>query len=255
MNNITIVKIGGKIINDIELLNAFLSNFSKIGGLKILVHGGGRSVNQMLLALGMEPTMLNGRRVTDAATLEICVGQYAGNINKQIVALLQAKAIDALGLTGADGGIIKAQKRPTTPTDYGFAGDIVGVESDKLVSLLHLGFVPVFCAITADQNGQLLNTNADTIASTLAVSLSEVMDVDLRFCFEYSGILEDLESNIVIQEIKSEEYQSLVDQEVLQGGVIPKVYNAVQARNNGVKKVSICGSTNLVDGVNSTKIV
>ena len=203
MDKITIVKIGGKIINDSKLLAEFLQQFSKIEGMKILVHGGGRSVNDMLENLGIAPKMLDGRRITDRVTLDVCIGQYAGNINKKIVALLQASGVDALGLSGADGGLIKATKRPAAPIDYGWAGNIVSVNTEKLKGLLVLGLVPVFCAITADENGQLLNTNADTIAATVASSISDSLDVALRFCFEYNGILSDLKSATVLQKIES----------------------------------------------------
>ena len=255
MDKITIVKIGGKIINEEELLRDFLWQFAKIHGLKILVHGGGRSASQMLSSLGIEARMHNGRRITDSATLDVCVGQYAGRINKKIVSLLQTIDVDALGLSGADGGIIKAKKRPDEPFDYGFAGDIVRVKSNRILGLLKLGFVPVFCAITANQNGQLLNTNADTIAASLAVSLIGKAEVDLRFCFEFDGVLEDLESDRIIKTIKSQEFESLVDQSILTGGILPKVQNAITAKKNGVGNVAICGSSNLVDLINATQIV
>ena len=255
MDKITIVKVGGKIINEKDLLSDFLVEFSKIKGKKILVHGGGKSASEMLLKLGIEPRMHDGRRITDATSLEVCVGQYAGNINKQIVASLQAIDVDAIGLSGADGGIIKAEKRPAKPFDYGFAGDIKFIEKDKILGLLQLGLVPVFCAITADQRGQLLNTNADTIASSVAISLIGEAKVDLRFCFEYEGVLEDLNSKSVFASINRTEFQSLVNQNILNGGILPKLHNAIAAKNNGVELVSICGSTNLLALNNSTKIL
>jgi len=255
MNKITIVKVGGEIINNTELLESFLLQFSKIKGVKILVHGGGKSVSDMLLALGIEPRMHNGRRITDSTTLDVCVSQYAGSINKKIVALLQAIDIDAFGLSGADGGVIKSRKRPDVPFDYGFAGDIEQVSKNKILGLLGLGFVPVFCAITVDQQGQLLNTNADTIASSIATSLATTTEVDLRFCFEYDGVLKDLDSKIVISRLKCEEFEALIEDGVLNGGILPKVQNAIASKQNGVEKVSICGTSNLVDLVNSTQIL
>lgn len=255
MDKVTIVKVGGKIINDKGLLEDFLLQFSKIAGLKILVHGGGESASQMLSALGIEPRMNNGRRITDAATLDVCVGQYAGKINKNIVAALQSMNVDAIGLSGADGGIIRTKKRPTHPFDFGYAGDIEYIAVNKVISLLKLGFVPVFCAITADQSGQLLNTNADTIASSLAISLSTETEIDLRFCFEYDGVLADMNSNKVIKTIKEVDFQALKDQKILQGGILPKVQNAITARKNGVGMVTICGSSNLLKLDNSTKII
>lgn len=254
MNKITIVKIGGRVINKDELLKDFLDQFSNIEGKKILVHGGGRSATSMLEKLGIESKMLNGRRITDQATLDVCIGQYAGIINKKIVALLQSINIDAIGLSGADGSIIKADKRPQVPIDYGYAGDIKSVDSVKLDSLLKLGYVPVFCALTADETGQLLNTNADTIASSIAVAMCEMFTVDLRFCFEYDGILADLKSAAVIREIESVNFQELINLGVLEGGVIPKVQNAIAAKQKGVWSVSICGISNLVDLINATKI-
>ncbi len=255
MDKITVVKIGGKIINAGELLNEFLDQFSKIEGMKILVHGGGRSATNMLTKLGIVPKMHNGRRITDKATLDVCIGQYAGNINKKIVVLLQSIGVDAIGLSGADGGLIKASKRPTDPIDFGYAGDIESVESKKLKSLLDLGYVPVFCALTADKNGQLLNTNADTIASSIAVAMVGFAEINLQFCFEYNGILSDLVSEAIIHEIECSNFHKLIKQKILEGGVIPKVHNAITAKLNGVESVAICGISNLLDLRNSTKII
>lgn len=254
MNEITIVKIGGKIINEDSLLRSFLKEFSAIPGMKILVHGGGRAATKMLNELGMKIKMIDGRRITDAATLDVCVGQYAGVVNKRIVGILQSMDVDAMGLSGADGQIILSNKRPASPIDYGYVGDITHIDSKKLIGLITLGFVPVFCAVTADTNGQLLNTNADTIASALASELANSMKVDLRYCFEFDGVLSDLVKMEVIDVIKGDQFQELIDHGVLQGGVIPKVHNAIVAKESGVSSVSICGISNLINLQNATKI-
>ena len=254
MDKITIVKIGGKIINEDNLLKEFLTQFSKIEGMKVLVHGGGKSATDMLIKLGIEPKILDGRRVTDEATLEVCIGQYAGNINKKIVALLQSINTNAIGLSGADGGIIRSTKRPKEPIDYGYAGDIESIDTVKIESLIKLGFIPVFCALTFDISGQLLNTNADTIASSIATAMVGKAPIDLRYCFEFDGILVNLDSATVIHEIECDNFQKMINKGILKGGVIPKVHNAISAKQCGVNSVVICGVSNLLNLKNSTKI-
>jgi acetylglutamate kinase len=179
-----VIKIGGNIIDNPDALNSFLTNFALIPGYKILVHGGGKIATQMAKNLGIETQMVDGRRVTDEKSLQIVTMVYAGWINKSIVANLQSKKCNALGLTGPDGGLIKAKKRNPIPIDFGFVGDIVGLNAKGMNDLLQIGFSPIFAPITADEEGQLLNTNADTLAQSIAIGLSSDFDVDLVYCFE-----------------------------------------------------------------------
>ena len=187
-----IVKIGGNVINDSAQLDAFIHNFSELDGLKILVHGGGRKATEIADSLGLEPKMIGGRRVTDEANLEIVTMVYAGLLNKKIVAKLQKSGCNALGLSGADANLIQAHKRIVKDIDYGFAGDIDKVEGKTISLFLNGGLVPVFSAITHDRKGQLLNTNADTIAAELAKELSLDFEVELVYCFEKNGVLQQV---------------------------------------------------------------
>ena len=181
---LSIVKIGGNVINNSKQLDLFLHDFAKLDGLKILVHGGGRRATEMADSLGLQPKMIGGRRVTDEANLEVVTMVYAGLLNKNIVAKLQAKACNALGLSGADANVVKAHKRIVKEIDYGFAGDIDEVDNKTIALFLNGGMTPVFSAITHDGQGQLLNTNADTIAAELAKGLSDEFEVELIYCFE-----------------------------------------------------------------------
>lgn len=243
MKELNIIKIGGHVIDDEEKRNTFLKTFSKIKGKKILVHGGGKIATEISKKLGVETKMADGRRITDAETLKIVTMVYAGLINKNIVARLQANKCNAIGLTGADGNIIPARKRKISKIDYGFVGDVDGsklkVESLKL--LVENGVIPVFCALTHDGKGNLLNTNADTIASVLAVGLSKKYKVNLFYCFEKPGVLKDLNDNgTLIKNISSKEYTKLKKGRLISGGMIPKLDNAFDAIKNGVKYVYIC---------------
>ena len=198
---LSIVKIGGNIIEDDTSLDAFLKLFSNLEGKKILVHGGGKSATAMASKLGIESKMVNGRRITDKETLEVITMVYGGLVNKNIAAKLQALQIDAIGLTGADINSIKSNKRQVTNIDYGFVGDVKEVASNSIDRLIKANFTPVFCAITHDGNGQLLNTNADTIASKVAIGMSKKYDTTIYYCFELNGVLRDInDQNSVITE-------------------------------------------------------
>lgn len=237
-----VIKIGGNIVDDSEALQRFLERFSYLRGHKILVHGGGKIATRMAADLGIASKMVEGRRVTDAAMLRIVTMVYAGLSNKQVVAGLQAFGCNALGLTGADGNTIKAIKRPVKEIDYGYVGDILAgsVDDDAVSTLLEGGFTPVFSAITHDGRGQLLNTNADTIASALAVALSGRYDTSLVYCFEKMGVLRDVsDEHSVIPEIHSAEFEALRTSGVIADGMVPKLHNAFDAISKGVTEVCI----------------
>jgi acetylglutamate kinase len=240
MEKLSIVKIGGNIIEDEPSLNAFLKLFANLEGKKILIHGGGKRASKIASKLGIESKMVNGRRITDGPTLEVITMVYGGLVNKNIVAKLQALNIDALGLTGADINSIKSDKRPIKDIDFGFVGDVKEVGSNAIDKLLKVDFTPVFCAITHDGNGQLLNTNADTIASAIAVGMSKIYETSIYYCFELSGVLQDFNNKeSVIKNINSETYQELLKDGIITDGMIPKLNNCFDALNNGVQKVLI----------------
>lgn len=237
---VTIVKIGGNIIDDASELKQFLSDFSKIEGQKVLVHGGGKSATKMAQSIGLVPQMIDGRRITDAPMLDVVVMIYAGQINKNIVAQLQAYNTNAMGFSGADGNLIQSEKRNHPTIDYGFVGDLKSVNTPLLETLLSSGIVPVFCAITHDKNGQLLNTNADTIASELAIALSKVFDVTLNYCFEKPGVLLDSEDDSsVIANINANLYSKLKQEKAIHSGMIPKMDNCFNSLSKGVQKIRI----------------
>ncbi len=241
-SEVTIYKIGGGIIDDAAELGKFLALLAQASGPKILVHGGGKGASAMMRDLGLTPNMINGRRVTDAATLDIVVMFYAGKTNKEVVANLQRLGVNALGLSGADGNVIQGTKRPVKDIDYGFVGDLTpaSVNKNLLLNLLQAGLTPVLCPIIHDGQGQLLNTNADTIASAVAVALAADMDATLHYCFEKNGVLRDVnDDNSVIPEINSASYAELKAQGIIADGMLPKLENAFAALNQGVSKVII----------------
>lgn len=245
---VTVYKIGGGIIDDTAELARFLQLLAQASGPAILVHGGGKGASTMMRDLGLVPQLINGRRVTDAATLDIVVMFYAGKTNKQVVAELQQLGVNALGLSGADGNIIQGTKRPVKDIDYGFVGDLTqaSVNADLLAQLLTAGIMPVLCPIIHDGRGQLLNTNADTIASAVAVSLAGAFDVTLHYCFEKNGVLRDVnDDQSVISEINSASYAELKQQGVIADGMLPKLENAFAALNNGVEKIIIGHALNI----------
>ncbi|KIA98762.1 acetylglutamate kinase [Flavobacterium sp. PL02] len=237
---VSLIKIGGNIIDNPSELEKFLTDFSKIEGHKVLIHGGGKSATKMAESIGLVPQMIDGRRITDGAMLDVVVMIYAGQINKNIVAQLQAKNNNAIGFSGADGNLIQSTKRNHPTIDYGFVGDVKQVNTSLLATLLENNIVPVFCAITHDKNGQLLNTNADTIASELAIALSENFDVTLTYCFEKQGVLSDSEDDdSVITEINAELYEKLKAEKVIHSGMIPKLDNCFNSLSKGVQTIKI----------------
>ncbi len=237
---LTVIKIGGNVINKQEALSSFLEDFSKVTGFKILVHGGGKKATEMASDLGLEPKMVGGRRITDEATLEIVTMVYAGLLNKNITAALQKMDCDAIGLSGADANCIQAHKRIVKEIDYGFAGDVDLVNTSAIKVFLENKMVPVFCAITHDKNGQLLNTNADTIASEIAKGMSLDFDVELVYCFEKNGVLQDVnDDNSVIENINSNSYKDLKNNKIIADGMLPKMENCFESLQKGVEKVII----------------
>ncbi|TAH04201.1 MAG: acetylglutamate kinase [Sphingobacteriales bacterium] len=250
---LSIIKIGGNVIDNPEKLTAFLIAFNGLPGYKILVHGGGKMATKLAQDMGLQATMVNGRRVTDSQTLQVVTMVYAGLINKNLVAQLQTQHCNAIGLSGADGNLIKATKRPiqnlkNTETgeneevDFGYVGDLdaQSVNTKNLVLLIENGFIPVFSAITHNGESQLLNTNADTVASALAVALSNNYQTSLIYCFEKKGVLRDIEDEqSVITEINPSTFETLQAQNIIHSGMLPKLHNAFEAINSGVKQVFI----------------
>ncbi len=246
MEKLSIIKIGGNIIEDETSLNSFLKLFANLEGKKILVHGGGKRATHIASKLGIKSKMINGRRITDAETLEVITMVYGGLVNKNIVAKLQSLNIDAIGLTGADINSIKSEKRPIKEVDFGFVGDVKQVASDSIDKLIKADFTPIFCAITHDGNGQLLNTNADTIASTIAVGISKIYETSIYYCFELNGVLRHFnDKNSVVKVINSKTYKELLEDKIITDGMIPKLDNCFDALNNGVSKVNT-GNTSML---------
>lgn len=240
MDNIFVIKIGGNIIDNDDKLRLFLKDFAAIKEKKILVHGGGKMATQLAEQLHIPQQLVDGRRITDAATLRIITMVYAGFINKQIVALLQAGSCDAVGLCGADGNLIQAHKREHPTIDYGFVGDIDKINISWLGKLLNENVTLVIAPVTHDKEGQLLNTNADTIAQEIAVSLATDYNVNLIYCFEKIGVLQDAaDENTLIPQITLSSFATLREQKVIHSGMIPKLHNAFTALESGVKKVMI----------------
>lgn len=245
---VTIYKIGGGIIDEAAELRKFLELLAQTEGLKILVHGGGKGASTMMRELGLVPQLINGRRVTDAATLDIVTMFYAGKTNKQVVAELQKLGVNALGLSGADGNVIRGVKRPVKDIDYGFVGDLApaSVDATLLRQLLAAGLTPVLCPIIHDGQGQLLNTNADTIASAVAVALAKFYTVKLHYCFEKNGVLRDMaDEQSVMPEINTATYAELKQQGIIADGMLPKLENAFAALNQGVSQVIIGHARNI----------
>ncbi|MCD8032401.1 MAG: acetylglutamate kinase [Bacteroides sp.] len=237
---LSVIKVGGKIVEEEQTLHRLLEDFKEVSGYKVLVHGGGRSATRIASQLGIESQMINGRRITDADTLRVVTMVYGGLVNKNIVAGLQALDINALGLTGADMNLIRSVKRPVGEIDYGFVGDVKKVDGERLAGLIHQGIVPVMAPLTHDGEGNMLNTNADTIAGEVSTSLSEFFDVTLVYCFEKKGVLSDEnDENSVISRIDRELFAYYVAEGVIQGGMIPKLENAFRAINAGVSEVVI----------------
>ncbi|MBE6321459.1 MAG: acetylglutamate kinase [Bacteroidales bacterium] len=253
MEKLTLVKVGGKIVEEKESLDALLASFNSLDGLKVLVHGGGRSATKVAEQLGIETKMVNGRRITDEAMLKVVTMVYGGLVNKNIVAKLQSMGLNALGLTGADLGYMTSDKRPVKDVDYGFVGDVKKVDSDILADLIAKGVVPVLAPLTHDGKGNLLNTNADTIAGEAAKALAKHFDVTLVFCFEKKGVLRDEnDDDSVIENIGKADFEKYVADGTIQGGMIPKLENAFAAIDAGVKQVVITKADQLGKNTGTT---
>ena len=255
MNNsqftITVIKVGGAVVEDAASLTALLDSFVQLEGSKVLVHGGGRLATKMAAQLGIESQMVGGRRVTDADMLRVVTMVYAGLVNKNIVAQLQARGVNALGLTGADLNLIRAHRRPITPEgiDFGFVGDVDTADGATLAQLLTMGITPVIAPLTHDGEGHLLNTNADTMAQTVAVALSKTHPWGLTYCFELPGVLRNpSDPASLIPHLTEAEFRALVADGTISGGMIPKLENAFAALRAGVASVRITDIYHLQGG-------
>ncbi len=252
---LVVIKVGGKIVEEDATLHKLLDDFAALPGYKVLVHGGGRSATKIAAQLGIESKMVNGRRITDAETLKVVTMVYGGLVNKNIVAGLQARGINALGLTGADMDVLRSVKRPVKEIDYGFVGDVKQANGAILADLIRKGVVPVMAPLTHDGLGNMLNTNADTIAGETAKALSKEFDVTLVYCFEKRGVLRDEnDDNSVIPSITAEEFQALVADGTIQGGMIPKLENSFEALRSGVSEVVITLASAINEPEEGTRI-
>ena len=252
---LTLIKVGGKIVEEADTLRRLLDDFAAIGGHKLLVHGGGRSATRLAEQLGIESRMVDGRRITDAETLRVVTMVYGGLVNKNIVAGLQARGVNALGLTGADMNVIRSAKRPVKEVDYGYVGDVERVDATLLADLIARGVVPVMAPLTHDGRGNLLNTNADTIAGETAKALAPLFDVTLMYCFEKKGVLRNADNEeSVIPRIDRPAFEALTADGTIAGGMIPKIENALAAVDAGVKRVIITRA-DAIDGRSGTVIL
>ena len=250
----TVIKVGGKIVEEEATLNRLLDDFATIEGHKVLVHGGGRSATKIAAQLGIESKMVNGRRITDSETLKVVTMVYGGLVNKNVVAGLQARGVNALGLTGADMNVMRSVKRPVKEVDYGFVGDVEKVDASLLSDLIYKGVVPVMAPLTHDGKGHMLNTNADTIAGETAKALAALFDVTLVFCFEKKGVLRDENvDDSVIPLITPAEFKQYVADGIIQGGMIPKLENSFAAIDAGVSEVIITLAS-AISGEEGTRI-
>lgn len=246
MKKLTVIKVGGKIVEEENTLASLLTDFSSIEGNKVLIHGGGRSATRIATLLGIESKMVEGRRITDAETLKVVTMVYGGLVNKNIVAGLQKLGINALGLTGADMAVIKSDKRPVKDVDYGFVGDVKSVDGKLLANLIEQGIVPIMAPLSFSTEYGLLNTNADTIAAETAKALSQFFDVTLTYCFEKKGVLMDEnDDESVIRTITPDLFLEYKNDNIIQGGMIPKLENAFDALKAGVSKVVITKASEL----------
>ena len=253
---VTVVKVGGKVVETPELLDSLIQNFVALPGNKVLVHGGGRTATQLASRLGIETKMVDGRRITDAQMIGIVTMVYAGLVNKNLIARLQARGLNAVGLTGADMNLMLAHKRPVVGgVDFGFVGDVDRVDGRRLASLLQSGLTPVMIPLTHDGAGHLLNTNADTVAAETAKALAAAgFEVTLTYCFEHAGVLAATEAGAeVIPLINAQSFRTLVAEGVISGGMIPKIENALAAVEAGVRRVVIT-KWDAVDGTGGTSI-
>lgn len=252
---LTIIKVGGKIVEEQESLNNLLDRFATIEGCKILIHGGGRSATRIAEKLGIESHMIDGRRITDEPMLQVVTMVYGGLVNKNIVAGFQARGVNALGLTGADCNVLQAHKRISDSIDWGYVGDIDKANGAILHKIIKQGIVPIMAPLTHDGKGNLLNTNADTIASETAKGAADYYNVTLIYCFEHPGVMRNPDDPAsIIPQIDSESYKILLDEGVVSGGMIPKIDNAFNALKGGVSKVIIT-KADAIDGFSGTHIV
>lgn len=246
MSQLTVVKIGGNVIDNPDALTRFLTTFASLPGDKILIHGGGKIATQVAEKLGVQTTMIDGRRITDQPMLDVVTMVYGGLVNKQIVARLQALGVNAIGLTGADASTVLARKRPVKDIDYGFAGDIVEVDSGQIRFFLRQSLTPVYAPLTYDEAGTILNTNADTMASAIATDMSHHDEVTLVYCFEKKGVLANPDdNNSVISELTPALYADHKRAGTINKGMIPKLDNAFGALEKGVTRVIICHADEL----------
>ncbi len=253
--HLTIIKVGGKIVENSESLNTLLKDFAAVEGKKLLVHGGGRSATQMAARLGVETKMVDGRRITDEAMLEVVTMVYGGLVNKRIVAGLQALGIDAVGLTGADMNIVLSDKRKVSAVDYGWVGDVKRVNAEAVATLIESGCCPVVAPLTHDGCGHMLNTNADTMAGEMAKAMAAHYDVTLMFCFEKPGVLADEnDDSSLIPTITPAVLDDLKRRGVVSGGMIPKLDNAIACVSAGVESVVITQADRIADPYAGTKI-
>lgn len=252
---ITVIKVGGAVVEDEAQLANLLKDFSAIKGRKVLVHGGGRRATQVAGRLGIESHMVGGRRITDKDMLEVVTMVYGGLVNKNLVAMLQSNGVNALGLTGADIDIIRSHKRPLKDgVDFGFVGDVDRADGDKLSQLIELGITPVIAPLTHDGKGNILNTNADTMAAETAKALASHYDVTLMYCFEKAGVLANADDDeSVIPVITRADFDRYVADGTVAGGMIPKIENALAAVAAGVGRVIITKAT-AIDGQHGTII-
>lgn len=256
MEKLTLIKVGGKIVEEQATLSRLLASFAAIPGRKVLVHGGGRSATAMASRLGIESRMVGGRRITDKAMLEVVTMVYAGLVNKNIVAGLQAQGVNALGMTGADMNILLSDKRPVGEVDYGYVGDVRRVDAAALSALIEMGVVPVIAPLTHDGQGSMLNTNADTMAGETAKALASRYEVSLVYCFEKRGVLRDEnDDNSVIAEMTRQQFETYRAEGVVQGGMIPKLENAFDAIRHGVREVIITRANAIGQPHEGTRIV
>lgn len=256
MEKLTLIKVGGKIVEEQATLSRLLASFAAIPGRKVLVHGGGRSATAMASRLGIESRMVSGRRITDKAMLEVVTMVYAGLVNKNIVAGLQAQGVNALGMTGADMNILLSDKRPVGEVDYGYVGDVRRVDAAALSALIEMGVVPVIAPLTHDGRGSMLNTNADTMAGETAKALASRYEVSLVYCFEKRGVLRDEnDDNSVIAEMTRQQFETYRAEGVVQGGMIPKLENAFDAIRHGVREVIITRADAIGEEHEGTRII
>ena len=255
MDKILIVRIGGNLINNSQTLNRFLKSFAKIETKKILIHGGGNQVTKLSKKLNLNVKITNGRRITSIQDLEVATMIYAGSLNKTLVTKLQSFNCNSIGLSGADANLIESVKRPVKEIDYGLVGDIKKINSIFLKNLIDQNLIPVICSITHDKNGQLLNTNADTISSEIAISLSEYYTVDLIYCHEKNGVLSNPnDDNSTFDKLNEKEFNNYLELKIISNGMIPKLTNSFYALNNGVKSVKIAGQSLDEQNMKSTTI-